>query len=246
MSKGASAILVVGASSDIGCEVIRGLDDGESIFLAHYNRGDEKIRQLQSEIRSKIVPLQADLSEEAGVMSLISAIREHCTFPDKIVHLAAPRVSYTRFKDIVWTLFQTELDVELRSIVLILNAFLPDMAKNRTGKIVFVLSSYCFGVPPKALSHYTTAKYALLGLMKSLASEYADKFITFNAVSPSMADTAFLEHVPEKIRELTAAAHPLKRIATKRDIAPAIVFLLSDQAGYVNGINIPVTGGGIY
>src|SRR6185437_4448338 len=96
-----------------------------------------------------------------------------CPYPQKIVHMPAPPLSYTRFKDLTWDRFQLELDVELRSIVQVLSSFAPRMANDRTGKIVFVLSSVCFGVPPKALVHYTTAKYALLGLMRALAAEYA-------------------------------------------------------------------------
>ena len=138
------------------------------------------------------------------------------------------------------------MDIELRSIVMVLSKFLPLMAKDGVGKIVFVLSSVCSGVLPKALAHYTTTKYALLGLMKALAAEYADKHVSINAVSPSMTDTAFLSELPAKLVELSAAAHPLKRNASTKDIAPVIKFLLSPAADYICGANIPVTGGGVF
>ena len=75
-----------------------------------------------------------------------------------------------------------------------------------------MLSSVTINLPPKALVHYTTIKYALLGLVKSLASEYGNKNIQINALSPSMIETKFLENINEKIIEINAHNHPLKRI----------------------------------
>ena len=188
----------------------------------------------------------ADLTQEKEVAALITKIQTFCTCPDKIVHLPAPKLSFTRFKDVPWEHFQNEIDIELKSIVLVLREFLPLMAKNKYGKIIFMLSSVCSGVPPKALAPYTTSKYALLGLMKSLAAEYADKKISVNAISPSMAETSFLSGVPDKLVELAAAAHPLKRNAVPADIAPMVKFLLSKDADYITGANIPITGGSVF
>lgn len=246
MTEPGSVVLVLGASSDIGREVIRKIDDGTSLILAHYNRNLDKLTQLQSEVRSNIMPIQADLSRDKDVEAMLARIADVCPYPQKIVHLPAPRMSYTRFKDATWKTFQQEMDIELRSIVLVLSKFLPLMAKDGAGKIVFMLSSVCYGVPPKALAHYTTTKYALLGLMKALAAEYADKRISINAVSPSMIDTAFLSELPGKLIELSAAAHPLGRNGSTQDIAPIIKFLLSPDADYITGANIPVTGGSVF
>ena len=101
-------------------------------------------------------------------------------------------------------------------------------------------------IPPKALTQYTTVKYALLGLVRSLASEYSDKNIQINAVSPSMVETKFLDTIDEKIVELNAYNHPLKRNAKVKDITPIIKMLASNESDYINGINIPITGGIIF
>lgn len=112
------------------------------------------------------------------------------------------------------------------------------------GKVVYgMLSSYTIGVPPKARSQYVTVKYALLGLMKALASEYASKRITINCLSPSMVNTKFLSDINERIIEFTAESHPLKRIAEVSDVIPSIMLLLSDDSNYINGINLPISGG---
>ena len=84
---------------------------------------------------------------------------------------------------------------------MILQAFIPKMSKQNYGKIVFMLSAYLLGIPPKFQSPYITVKYALLGLMRNLASEYAAKGIMVNAVSPDMMETKFLSELPELIKE---------------------------------------------
>lgn len=239
-------ILITGASSDMGCELMRRIASKDNIIVAHYNSSEEKIKNVQAEAASEIIPLQADLLDEKDIYRLIDFIKKNYGFPNKIIHLPALRVSNIRFKDVQWQDFQKDIDLQLRSIVLILKEFLPSMVKEKKGKVVFMLSAYTLNVPPKALSHYTTVKYALLGLMKSLASEYADSGVSINAVSPSMVETDFLVNIPEKIVELNAASHPLKRNATVKDIIPAIQFLLSSSSDYINGINVPITGGSIF
>ena len=101
-------------------------------------------------------------------------------------------------------------------------------------------------VPPKALTQYTTVKYALLGLVKSLASEYSNKNIQINSISPSMIETKFLNNINEKLVELGAYNHPLKRNAIVEDITPIIKMLISNESDYINGVNVPITGGSVF
>ncbi|MDP1558305.1 MAG: SDR family oxidoreductase [Nitrosomonas sp.] len=236
-------VLVVGASSAIGCEIIRQIAEEDTVILAHYRSGKDPLGALQTEINARIIPIQADLSVEADIDSLIESVLKICAFPHKIIFIAAPDLVLTRFKDLAWADFEVQLKVQLCSAFKILNRFLPEMASAKYGKVVFVLSSYTLGTPPPAMAHYVTAKYALLGLMKSLASEYAGKKIGINAVSPSMIETDFLAQIPGKIVEFTAQQHPLKRNGMPADVAPVVKFLLSDEAEFVTGVNIPVTGG---
>ena len=96
------------------------------------------------------------------------------------------------------------------------------------------------------LSHYVTAKYGLLGFVKSLASELTAYNCTFNMVSPGMVKTDLLSNVPHKLIEMTASASPMKRIADPSDVAKVIYFLASDNSDYLNGVNIPINGGNIF
>lgn len=243
MMRQRNSILVLGASSDIGREILRSIDDGETQLIAHCHSGRDKLLELQLQLNSELIIVVADLSTETGVQHLIDEVSATCGSPDKIIHLPASKFGFVRFKDQPWNAFQAEIDLQLKSIVRILQEYLPKMAAKRHGRVVLMLSSVCIGIPPKALSMYTVTKYALLGLMKSLASEYSDKGITVNALSPSMVETAFLSEIPEKMVDIAAASQPLKRNATAHEIASLVRFVLSDDAGYMSGVNVPITGG---
>jgi 3-oxoacyl-[acyl-carrier protein] reductase len=238
-------ILIIGASSDIGLNLIKNIDN-EALVIAHYNSSNEQLLELSKNIDNELVTIKSDLSKEDEINKLLDVIESDYGVPNKIIHLAANKVENIRFKDVSWSDFEKDINISFKSTVLILNRFLPKMAKLRKGKVIIMLSSYVLGVPPKALTHYTTIKYALLGLVKSLASEYSDKNIQINAVSPSMIDTKFLDNINEKFIELNAYNHPLKRNATVDDIVPIIKMLISKESDYINGINIPLTGGGIF
>jgi 3-oxoacyl-[acyl-carrier protein] reductase len=235
--------LIIGASSSLGCEIIREISEENEVIIAHYNLGIERLNTIISTVNAQIIPVQADLSSPAGVELIIEKTNLICESPDNIIFLAAPKYELIRFRDLSWDDFKIQIDVQLFTAVRILNHFLPKMVINKRGKIIFMLSSNTIGVPPSAMAHYVTAKYSLLGLMKSLATEYAGKKICINAVSPSMIETDFLSHIPEMIVKSTAAQHPLKRNGLPSDVAPLVKFLLSDKAGFINGVNIPITGG---
>jgi len=235
--------LIIGASSDIGGEIIRAIDSTDAVILAHYHQSAGKIESLAEKLSARLIPLIANLADEPETQKLIETAQTHCPCPENILLLAAPKVTNVRFKNLTWSDFLVHLNIQLRAAAMILMNFLPRMAQVKHGRVIFLLSSYTLGVPPAALSHYLTAKYALLGLMKSLAREYADKHLNINAVSPSMVETSFLSEIPDKIIELSAQQHPLKRNALPADIAPLVKFLLSENAHYITGVNFPVTGG---
>ena len=131
----------------------------------------------------------------------------------------------------------------MRSLYYAAHAFVPTMAKRKYGKVVVVLSSAVTGTLPVYLNAYNTAKYALLGCMKSLAVEYADRNVQINAVSPGMMETKFLDGLSHLVVEKEAADHPLGRNASVEDVTPVIELLLSDKSGYITGQSILISGG---
>ena len=234
-------ILITGATSDLGLDIIKSIKE-ESVVLAHYNSNSSKLLELSQSSICKIVPLFGDFSSEEDIMKFIKETEKY-GIPDCIIHLAAPKFENIRFRDVSWPHFENEFNISFRSFFLILNSILPKMANQKRGRVICMLSSVTIGVPPKALSQYTTVKYALLGLMRSLASEYAEKGITLNSISPSMIETKFLTNINEKIIELSAQNNPLKRNAKPSDITPVILMLMNENSAYINGLNIPITGG---
>lgn len=236
-------ILITGASSAIGRAIIKSIATDSTVVLAHYHSNLEPLSALQRELPGVIIPIRADLSTASGISSLCDAVSAQCEAPGKIIFLAAPSLTIVRFKDLTWEDFRSHHEMPLRTAVTLMGRFLPRMARSGFGRVVFMLSSVTLGVPPAAMAHYVSAKYALLGLMKATASEYAAKGITVNAVAPSMVETGFLSEIPEKLVEIAAQQHPLKRNAVPADVAPLVACLLAEEMGYLTGAAIPLTGG---
>lgn len=120
---------------------------------------------------------------------------------------------------------------------------LPAMAKNGYGRVCVMLSSYVLGTPPKYMSDYVAAKSALYGYVKAAAAEYGEKGVCVNGISPNMMETKFLQNIDEKIIEMTAAGSSMKRNISVEETVNGILYLLSDEASYINGTNLNLSGG---
>ncbi|MCL2591834.1 MAG: SDR family oxidoreductase [Defluviitaleaceae bacterium] len=235
--------LILGASSEIGAALINEIKHEFDIIVAHYNTNRQELDELRTVIgKDKLHIIKADFSSKEDTNNFIKTIEETGLIPTHIVHLPAAAVRCINFHKSHWNCVQTDIDVSLRSIYKILNRFIRPMTKKGNAKIVFVLSSCTVNVPNYMLD-YTVVKYSLLGLMKSLAVEYAEKGININAVSPSMVETKFLNNLPRIIIEKSRENSPLKRNANVQDIVPVIKFLLSEESSFITGQNIVVSGG---
>lgn len=242
--------LITGASSDIGITFLKSLEEQlkekgqKAVVLAHYAFHAERLLQLQEEATAlEIIPLQADLAQVGDIQKLIESVKAHGTCPDYIIHLPASKLVYNRMKQFEAEEMQKDMMMQVCSLGEIGKAFLPGMAKRKSGKVVVMLSSATLGMPPKCMSHYVTVKYALLGLMKSMAMEYADKGVNVNGISPNMMETQFLEQIDERIVEMNRENSTMKRNVKVEETVAAIQFLLSEGAGYMNGVNLNLSGG---
>ena len=236
-------LLITGASSDVGRELIKRVSKNYRKIWAHYRNSGEIIEEMKIDLGDSIIPIRSDFSDVESTYDLIRTIKESGDFPNHIVHLSGIKAHSLQFHKQSWENYRVEIDISLRSITMILHEFIPNMAKSSYGKVLFMLSSYLLGVPPKFQSSYITVKYALLGLMRSLAAEYASKGIMVNAVSPDMIETKFLSELPELIMEQNAKNNPLKRNLLVDDVVPTMEFLLSSESGVITGQNIGITGG---
>ncbi len=238
-------LLVIGASSDVGIELIKEVAQEYDFILAHHIGDNEKLLSLKEKLGDKLILLYGNFLEEESTYQFVKEIKNTGKIPTHIVHLPAGKCENIKFSKMSWERFEKDMNIALRSLVIVLNNFLPIMAKKKEGKVVVMLTSYTLNIPPKFLSSYVTTKYALLGLVKALANEYAGKGITINGVSPSMMETKFLENIPELIVQQNALNSPTGKNLVVQDVIPTFKFLLSDGANCIIGQNIAITNGNL-
>jgi 3-oxoacyl-[acyl-carrier protein] reductase len=144
-----------------------------------------------------------------------------------------------RMKSADWDLV---MRINLDGAFLCCQQVLPVMMKNRWGRIVNIASVVGqAGSPGQA--NYAASKAGLIGLTKALAQEMASRGITVNAVAPGYIDTDMTKVLPEEVRQKILATVPLGRMGKPEDIAAAVKFLASEDAGYITGHVLAVNGG---
>lgn len=238
--------LVTGVTSDVAIVFLKRLEArGESCqVVGQYRNLNSSIEQLNDSM--EVVDLRlmkCDLSSTEDTERWIADLKEEGFFPTDIVHLAARKLQYLRIKEYEWERFEDGLKIQLNSLCQICKAFLPAMAKRRSGRVVAVLSSCTLGSPPKFLAEYVMTKYALLGFIKAAAIEYGGKGVRINGISPGMMETKFLDEVDPRLIEMNAKRTLLGRNITVDETCAAIEYLLSNDAEYINGINLDLSGG---
>lgn len=145
-----------------------------------------------------------------------------------------------------WVDYAKHLDIQLHGMFNIVRGFAEQIKSGNKIKFIILLTEACVGKPPSGLAHYVSAKYALMGLAKTLAVELAKYGCTVNMVSPGMVETGLTSGFPEKLKELTAAQNPLGRLTTAQDVAKTVLFLAGDNSSHLNGVNILVNGGEVF
>ena len=236
-------LLITGASSDIGVNLINKVSKDFDYIIAQHNKDEKELLKIKEKLKDKLILVKGDFIEEQDTYQFVERVKATEKVPTHIVHLPAGKCENLKFNKISWEKFQTDINISLRSLVIVLNTFLPQMAKNKEGKVVVMLSSYTTNIPPKYLASYVTSKYALLGLVKALANEYANKGIKINGISPSMIETKFLENIPELIVKQNAMNSSTGKNLTVDDVIPTIKFLLSEESNSITGQNIAITNG---
>jgi len=239
--------LIVGGTGGIGRATCLQLSNDGFDLIIHYFSNKSIAVSIQNEVAKlgrKAIIFQADISDEEKINELVDyGIRKYDRI-DMFVNCAASAIPPIKVLDLIWSDFLHQLNLNIKVNLQIIKKILPSMIANRYGKIVTISTVYT-DKPNLNLIHYTTAKAALEGFTKSLALELAPKGIYVNMVSPSVISTELTSDIPEKVKLITIAQTPLRRLATPEDVAGAISFLASDKSNFMSGETIRLNGGQI-
>lgn len=237
--------LVIGGTGGIGkTTCIQLAKDGFNVII-HYNKNKNLAEEIKLEVekhKQKAIIVSADILNDADIKEMISKCIRAFDKIDVLANCAAKVIPNIKFQDLVWTDFLQQIELNIKSTFTIIQAVVPEMIKNGYGKIINI-GSLSAEKPNADWSHYITAKSALIGLTKSLAFELAPKGIRINMVTPSLVNTELTADIPEKIKLLTAAQTPLRRLSLATDVAGVISFLASDKSDFLAGENVRVNGG---
>lgn len=231
-------LFVSGANSSIGSKLIEKVIEDFDTVIAHYSHNHDFIDKLISKNGNKIVPVQSDFNSRESIGNMLQLLEEKEIKPTHFVHLVASKFEYVKFIKSNLEPFDQEMQTDYFSFIQLCQAFFPDMVKNRYGKIVVMLTAYTITSQPNYMSDYVSSKFALLGLVKALASEYAAKGIRINGVSPEMINTKFIQALPSNVLDDVKKSRSSKRLLEVEDILPTIEFLLSEVSDSITGQNI--------
>lgn len=138
--------------------------------------------------------------------------------------------------------FGSVIDTNLTGAYRVAKRAVRPMMRLRRGRLIFI-SSVAGLLGSAGQANYAAAKAGLVGLARSLARELASRNITSNVVAPGLVDTDMTAAMPAQARDATLDKVPLRRMATVGEVAAAVAFLASDDAGYITGAVLPVDGG---
>jgi 3-oxoacyl-[acyl-carrier protein] reductase len=144
-----------------------------------------------------------------------------------------------RMKEEDWNLV---LQVNLNGTFHCTKAVLQPMSKQRSGRIVNI-ASIVGAIGNAGQANYAASKAAVIGFTKTVAREYASRAVTVNAVAPGFIDTAMTQQLSAEVKETLSKQIPLGRLGQPSDVAAAVKFLASDEAGYITGHVLHVNGG---
>ncbi|MFJ7729791.1 SDR family NAD(P)-dependent oxidoreductase [Neobacillus sp. NPDC097160] len=252
--------LVTGGSKGIGKAIaVAFAKEGTNVVIC--GRGEEALKEAAAEIEmlgGNVLAVQADLTKQSDVEHLVSSAIDRFKSIDILVNNAGIANGFDDFEALDIEAWQHIFDVNVFGTVRVTKAVIPFMKKAGFGRIINISSES--GLQPDSfMPHYNASKAAIINFSKSLSKAYATQGILANTVSPAFIMTPMLENLLkdnakqlnityEATQQFLKENRPhveVKRPGTVDEAASAVVYLASEQAYFINGVNLRVDGGSV-
>ncbi len=232
--------LITGASGGIGGDIARALyDAGSTVGLS--GTRVEPLQALADSLGDRAHVLPCNLSDPEAVEALPKQAAEAMGSVDILVNNAGITRDnlFMRMSDEEW---QSVIDVNMTATMKLCKGVIRGMMKARWGRIVNV-SSVVAAIGNPGQANYAASKAGMIGFSKALAHEVATRGITVNAVAPGFITTAMTEKLTDEQKKGLLLKVPAGRMGDPQEIAAAVLYLASPEAGYVTGSTLHVNGG---
>ncbi len=232
--------LVTGATGAIGEAIARALH-AQGATVAVSGTRQDALDALAAALGSRVHVLPCDLADKDAVEALVPSAEEKMQKLDILVANAGVNRDnlFVQLRDEDW---DRVIAVNLTATFRLTRAAVTTMMRRRWGRVIGISSVVGFTGNP-GQGNYTASKAGMVGMMKSVAAEYAKRNVTANCIAPGIIASAMTEKLNDKQREAILARVPAAKLGTPQDVAAAAVYLASNEAAYVTGQTIHVNGG---
>jgi 3-oxoacyl-[acyl-carrier protein] reductase len=232
--------LVTGASGAIGGDIARAMH-AQGATVAISGTRQEALDTLAGELGARVHVLPCDLSDAAAVEKLVPDAEAKMEKLDILVANAGVNADnlFVSLTDEAW---DKVIAVNLTATFRLSRAAVKSMMRRRWGRIIGITSVVGFTGNP-GQGNYTASKAGMVGMMKSVAAEYAKRNVTANCIAPGIIASPMIDKLNDKQREAILGRVPAGKLGTGKDIAAAAVYLASEEAHYVTGQTLHVNGG---
>jgi len=243
MSLANEIALVTGASRGIGqaTAIALGKKDATVIGTATSEAGAEKISAYLAEQGIKGKGIALDVASQESIDAVMTAIQSEFGAPTILVNNAGITRDnlLMRMKDEEW---EAIINTNLSSVYRMSKACVRGMSKARKGRIISI-ASVVGAMGNAGQTNYAAAKAGIMGFTKALAREVGSRGITVNTVAPGFIDTDMTRALADEHKQVLLGQIPLARLGRPEEIAAAVGFLASPEAGYITGETLHVNGG---